>query len=366
MPALARLELSHLRNIQSAELDLGSSFNLFFGDNGSGKTSVLEAVHLLALGRSFRSHLQKSLVTDGEQESTVFGQTVEGLALGIVRPLRGPQTLRIGGRKADGLAELSQCLPLQLINADTFQILEGSPTERRRFLDWGVFHVEHRFLDSWRRARLALQNRNSLLRQDAKVAEIEPWTLELVKSAELMDEQRLAYIVKLKAVLEPQLASLDAWDAKLPLELEYFRGWNHELDLYEQIQESLLRDRKYGHTSAGPHRADLRFRLGHHDAAEILSRGQLKLLICSLKIAQAQLLEQETGKRCIFLIDDLPAELDPHNRARVCSLLAACKTQVLLTSIELESLPRDLAELHASKTTENKLFHVKHGKISAV
>ena len=127
MPALARLELSNVRNIQSAALDLAAGFNLFFGDNGSGKTSVLEAVHLLALGRSFRSHLQKSLVSEGQQESTVFGQTTEGLALGIVRPLRGPQSLRIGGRKAEGLAELSHCLPLQLINADTFQILEGMP-----------------------------------------------------------------------------------------------------------------------------------------------------------------------------------------------------------------------------------------------
>jgi DNA replication and repair protein RecF len=366
MPALARLELSYLRNIQSAELDLGGGFNLFFGDNGSGKTSVLEAVHLLALGRSFRSHLQKSLVTEGQQESTVFGQTVDGLALGIVRPLRGPQTLRIGGRKAEGLAELSQCLPLQLINADTFQILEGSPTERRRFLDWGVFHVEHRFLDSWRRTRLALQNRNSLLRQEAKAAEIEPWTLELVRSAQQMDEQRQAYIVKLRAVLEPQLASLGGWGQALPVELEYFRGWNAEMDLYEQIQEDLLRDRKYGHTSSGPHRADLRFRLGHSDAAEILSRGQLKLLICTLKIAQAQLLEQETGKRCLFLIDDLPAELDPQNRARICGLLAERQTQVLLTSIEPEGLSENLAELMTSKPTENKLFHVKHGKILSV
>lgn len=363
MPALARLELSHLRNIQSAELDLGGGFNLLCGDNGSGKTSVLEAVHLLALGRSFRSHLQKSLVTEGQSETTVFGQTTEGLALGIVRPLRGPQTLRIGGRKAEGLAELSQCLPLQLINADTFQILEGSPTERRRFLDWGVFHVEHRFLESWRRTRLALQNRNSLLRQDAKAAEIEPWTLELVKTAKQLDEQRRAYIVKLKAVLEPQLA---AWDPAEPLEMEYFRGWSPDSDLYDQIQEDLLRDRRYGHTSSGPHRADLRFRLGHSNAAEILSRGQLKLLICTLKIAQAQLLEQETGKRCIFLIDDLPAELDPHNRARICSLLAARHTQVLLTTIEQASLAADLSRLSASRPAENKLFHVKHGKILLV
>lgn len=363
MPALARLELSNLRNIQSAALDLTSGFNLFFGDNGSGKTSVLEAVHLLAVGRSFRSHQQKSLVRDGESETTVFGQTADGLALGVLRPLRGPQTLRIGGRKAEGLAELSQCLPVQLINADTFQILEGSPTERRRFLDWGVFHVEHLFVSSWRRTRLALENRNSLLRQDAKSAEIEPWTQELVKSAELMDEQRRQYIEKLKLVLEPQLAELGAWDSGLRLELDYHRGWNRDRGLYEQIQEDLLRDRKYGHTTSGPHRADIRFRLGSADAAEVLSRGQLKLLICALKIAQGHLLEQETGKRCIYLIDDLPAELDAHNRARICSLLKERRTQVLLTSIEAGILASEIELGVSASTGENKLFHVKHGKI---
>ncbi len=366
MPALARLEITHLRNIPAAELELAPGFNLFYGDNGSGKTSVLEAVYLLALGRSFRSQLQKSLVSDGQNETTVFGQTTEGQTLGVLRPLRGPQSLRISGRKAEGLAELSQSLPVQLINADTFQILEGSPSERRRFLDWGVFHVEQQFLPSWRRMRLALQNRNSLLRHEAKAAEIEPWTLELVKSAEQMDLQRLQYIEKLRAALHPHLAALGAWDTGAPLELEYFRGWNQELGLYEQIQEDLLRDRKYGHTSSGPHRAELRFRLGGSDVAEVQSRGQLKLLICALKLAQGQVLEEETGKRCIYLIDDLPAELDVSNRARVCALLARQKAQVFLTSIEPETLARELAAAATELLRENKLFHVKHGKIDAV
>lgn len=365
MPALARLELKHLRNIQSAELEPGPGFNLFFGDNGSGKTTVLEGLYLLAMGRSFRSHIQKSLVTEGAGEATVFGQTTGGLSLGVGRPLRGPQSLRIAGRKAEGLAELSLNLPLQLINAETFQILEGSPSERRRFLDWGVFHVEHRFLDSWRRTRLALQNRNSLLRQDSKLAEIEPWTLELARSAELMDEQRRTYVAQLKTLIGTQLDQAAGWESEQALEIEYFRGWGEETNLYEQLQNDLPRDRKYGHTSSGPHRADLRFRFGKVDAAELLSRGQLKLLICLLKIAQAQLLEQQRDMRCLFAIDDLPAELDSRNRARICRQLAELGAQVFLTSIERDSLePQLLEATGADKQT--KLFHVKHGKIATI
>ena len=366
MPALARLELSNLRNIQSAELELARGFNVLFGDNGSGKTSVLEAVHLLGMGRSFRNTVQKALVTEGHSEATVFGLTSEGLALGISRPLRGPQTLKIGGRRAAGLAELSRSLPLQLINSDTFQILEGSPTERRRFLDWGVFHVEHRFLESWRRVKLALQNRNSLLRSDAKAVELEPWTLELVKGAESMDQQRQAYISKLKAVVEPQLAALGAWEGAAALEIDYWRGWGAEQSLYELLQQELPRDRKNGHTGSGPHRAELHFSFGMASAADLLSRGQIKLLICALKIAQAELLEQQTGQRCLFLIDDLPAELDAFNRARVCRLLAGRQCQILLTSIERDTLASELGFSPSGKDVATKLFHVKHGKIVAV
>ncbi|HEY0962403.1 MAG TPA: DNA replication/repair protein RecF [Pseudomonadales bacterium] len=365
MPALARLELKHLRNILSAEIEPGAGFNLFFGDNGSGKTSVLEGLYLLAMGRSFRSHLQKSLVTEGESEATVFGQTTDGLSLGISRPLRGAQTLRVGGRKAEGLAELSQSLPLQLINAETFQILEGSPSERRRFLDWGVFHVEHRFLDSWRRARVALQNRNSLLRSEASAAEIEPWTLELVKSAELMDQQRRAYMDNFRALVDTQLSQTLAWSTETPLQMEYYPGWREDTELYRQLEEDLGRDRKLGHTSWGPHRADLKFRFGRTDAAELLSRGQLKLLICLLKIAQAQLLEQQRHMRCIFAIDDLPAELDASNRRKICGQLATLNSQVFLTSIEREALERELISAVAL-SVPSKLFHVKHGKIAAL
>ena len=181
-----------------------------------------------------------------------------------------------------------------------------------------------------------------------------------------MDEQRQHYIEKLKALLVPQLAMLGAWESGLRLEMDYFRGWSREQGLYEQFQEDQPRDRKYGHTCSGPHRADIRFRLGAADAAEILSRGQLKLLVCALKIAQGQLLEQETGKRCLYLIDDLPAELDSHNRAQICALLTERKAQVFLTSIDPETLARELTAGPAGGGMENKLFHVKHGKIDAV
>ena len=309
MPKLARLSITSFRNIDEASFDLSPGFNLLHGNNGSGKTSVLEAIHLLGLGRSFRSHLQKPLIQHDKPHATVFGQTTDGLSIGVQRPQRGAQSIKIGGRAAEGLAQLSRTLPLQLINPDTFQLLEGGPSERRQFLDWGVFHVEHLFIDYWRRARQALEQRNSLLRAEAPAAEIEPWTHELAGNAQHIDQCRRDYL----ALLNPELAlCLDLIGSPNGgrLEINYWRGWEEEPALFHQLQGSLGRDRKYGFTTIGPHKADLRFLLNGQDAAQLLSRGQLKLLICALKVVQARLLQQRTGSRCLLLVDDLPAELD--------------------------------------------------------
>lgn len=362
MTSLARLSITNIRNIANAELLPVPGFNLYFGDNGSGKTSILEAVHLLGLGRSFRGHLQKPLIREGQSEATVFGETMDGLGLGLQRPARGLPTIHIAGRKADSLAELSQLLPVQLINTDTFKILEGSPQERRRFLDWGVFHVEHSFLPAWRRSRLALQNRNSLLKQNAPAVEIEPWTQELVRNAEQIDQLRSSYLLSLRKILAPFLASVG--EAQLvDLSLGYDRGWAQELSLAERLQQDMSRDRKQGFTGSGPHRADVHFRLGNNNAADVLSRGQLKLLVSALKIAQGQLLLELRGQHCIYLIDDLPAELDAVNRSRVCELLKDQGAQVFLTCIEREMISAEVARISREAGADHKLFHVKHGSI---
>ena len=363
MPVLAKLVVSNLRNIQTATLRPVSGFNLFFGRNGSGKTSVLEAAHLLGLGRSFRGHVQRPLVSEGQQETVVFGETQDGLTLGIRRPLRGQQTIHLAGRKAESLAELSQALPVQLLNSDTLRILEGSPQDRRRFLDWGVFHVEHGFFDHWRRARAALQQRNVLLRQEAADAELEPWTLELLRAAALIDQGRAAYLACFRKYLEPVLAALLPAYAER-LQLDYARGWSQELALEQVLASEMARDRRQGFTASGPHRAELRLRCGPYVAADVLSRGQLKLLVCALKIAQARLLQAEASRSCVFLIDDLPAELDNENRALVCQELSGLGLQVFMTAIELELLQEPLGASLPAGTAGLGLFHVKHGIIN--
>lgn len=365
MPTLTRLAITGLRNITEASLEPGPGFNLAFGSNGSGKTSLLEALYLLGMGRSFRSHLQKPLVTHDQSAATVFAQAADGLTIGIQRPVRGQQTIKIAGRPAEGLAELSRTLPLQLINADTFQLLEGSPQERRQFLDWGVFHVEQQFIDYWRRARQALDQRNMLLRNEAAAAEIEPWSYELAINAGFMHDLRQNYLGQFSKLLTAKLSEIGPLGDR-SIHIDYWAGWDPSTDLFQQLQNGLARDRKYGFTTLGPHKADLRFQLKGLPAVDVLSRGQLKLLICALKVGQSELLARANGVKSLFLLDDLPAELDVENRSKVCRLLASLKTQVFITSIEQEALAviaQNQADRHDIELAQ---FHVKHGKIDRV
>ncbi|MES2624018.1 MAG: DNA replication/repair protein RecF [Pseudomonadota bacterium] len=362
MPILRKVVITNLRNISVAELNPAPGFNLFCGVNGSGKTSVLEAIHLLALGRSFRSHLQKPVIKDGETTATIFGETSDALGVGIQRSVRGGQLIHINGKKSESLAALSRVLPLQLINSETFQILEGAPKERRHFLDWGVFHVEQPFFAYWRQAKVAIVNRNNLLKVEAPTSEIEPWSIELAKNASQIDLFRAAYASMLELELREIIENLLGQEFGDKFSFKYMRGWSPESDLLQQLHKDFSKDRRYGFTTLGPHKADLYFQFGNFHAPEVLSRGQLKLLICALKIAQSKLFYKATGRHCIFLIDDLPAELDALNREKVCSLLASLEDQIFISSIEEQSLR--LLTVGSRGDRQHKVFHVKHGIIN--
>lgn len=360
MSALKRLVISGIRNIHAAQLDPAPAFNLIHGNNGSGKTSVLEAIHFLSLGRSFRSQQYKPLIGEGCPEAVVYGETCDGVTVGVSRtPRKGdsPQ-LRLNGAKVDTFAALTHELPLQLLNSDAFALLEGGPQERRAFLDWGVFHVKHQFLQAWRMARRALLNRNALLKRNAPSDEIDPWSHELSVHGKVVDGLRAEYLGQLRDHFETGLGLELQERLGAPLAIQYHAGWDTGRELQELLSEHLGKERRYGHTLYGPHRADLIITAKGKPCSELLSRGQLKLSVSLLKIAQAQLLQASSGRSSIFLVDDLPAELDRENQSIICRHLAELKAQTFVTSIEPD-LGLSLDQLGEPC----RLFHVKHGKI---
>lgn len=361
MPSIQQLQITHFRNISETKLDFAPTLNLIAGENGSGKSSLLEAIHFAGLGRSFRNIRQTPVIQHDQQSCTVYCELDSGVSLGIGRDQGQPSTIKVNNENAASSAELARQLPLQLLNAEAFQLLEGGPKARRQFIDWGVFHVEHQFHETWRDFKRCLQNRNTLLRKQASFAEMAPWNQELSRLAEKIDSSRRKYIESYIACLEKTVERL----ITLPgLEFRYYRGWKEEYSMIEALENARDRDLSIGHTTAGPQRADLKIRIDSQAADAILSRGQQKLLVSAMKLAQGAYLAEFSGTSCIYLIDDLPAELDRKNRQKVCAFLSNLGGQVFITGTEENEL-RDTLINSGFDEAESKLFHVKHGRIMA-
>jgi DNA replication and repair protein RecF len=359
---IQRLQVQNVRNLSRVNLDALKPINVFYGTNGSGKTSLLEAVHLLLMGRTFRHAQFKPLLSEGQDECVVFAELLaedsRKMALGLSRRQEGKPTIKLDAGRLETLAELAQIAPIQVLNSDTFEMLTGGPSRRREYLDWGLFHVEPRFFPVWRLAQRALKQRNSLIRHGKIVRDqLELWSREYARYGEQLDLLREDYFAELLPRCRRILMDLSPVVAER-IEVTYFRGWAKGRELEPLLLEGIDRDLQQGFTRTGPHRADLRVMAGNSAAAEILSRGQLKVAVAGFYLAQAELLRDRADKHSIFLIDDLAAELDDYHRRQLCAQLQRLELQVLATCIGRDELvdcwhkPEQLA-----------MFHVEHGKI---
>ena len=363
--ALTQLQIDHVRNLRQVKLDTLGPVNVFFGANGSGKTSVLESIHLLGMARSFRGNSVKSLITHEMPACTVFGLVSAGdrpggtKSLGVRRERSGDAQIKIAGTPVRTLAELAEQLPIQVITADSFNLLTGAPGARRQYLDWGVFHVEHRFFGEWQRFQRCLKQRNMLLRRGNMLGqELAVWSRDLSAAGEAVHRFRDSYFQQLQPRFKDILARLAPDIGEV--QMSYRRGWDKQLDYAEVLEQSVATDQEQGYTHSGPQRADIRVTVDGHLAADTLSRGQQKLVVCGLKLAQGQLMSESGSGQCTYLIDDLPSELDEAHSRLVCALLADLDAQVFITCV-------DQSEIRAvwPAGEEFEMFHVVHGKVSA-
>lgn len=358
---LQNVQISQLRNIVSQSLQFFEKFCVFYGQNGSGKSSLLEAIHLLGLGRSFRCRDINKIIQHEQQDFSVYGEAVNPqemmTPIGIQRNRDGQAKIRIAGESVYSSALLAQTLPLKLINTDSYQLITAGPKIRREFLDWGVFHVEHCYHECWQDYQRIIKQRNALLKMQPKYSELEVWDQKLVLLAGEIDCQRKQYLIDFKAIFPSVLSELlDMED----ITLEYEPGWDQAEPYSAVLERNFHRDSYLGYTRHGPHRADLLINKGPFPAADILSRGQQKLLVNAMLLVQGLLLQKTPGKNSIYLIDDLPAELDKRHRMNMVEVLSGMGVQVFVTGVEKTDM------LDAFQSHPHQMFHVEHGVVTEV
>lgn len=356
---LERLHLSAFRNYSDQWFLPGRRINIVVGENGSGKTSLLEAIYLLSSGRSFRSGRLQNLVQEGQQHLTVFAEVQDGAnarRLGMSRNGAGLLDIHIDGQRATALAELARCFPVQILHPGTVELIEGGASERRRQYDWALFHVEPSFLAAWRTLRQALEQRNRWLKaRRFSAREWDIWDQQVSQSSARIDTLRQRYLGQLEPLFQGQLERFA--EALPPLSLRLYSGWAKHEKLEVALRGSREVDALRGFTSRGAHRADLLIGLAGGTARELLSRGQKKLVAYALVLAQAQLLRELGQRDCLLLVDDITAELDSDNAGRVMAAVADTATQSIITTLD--------PKLVTVNQGENlKVFHVEHGQLS--
>ncbi len=354
--AVALLRGENFRLYESLEIRPHPGLNLITGDNAAGKTSLLEALFVAARGRSFRSQNLAELCGARRPNWNVFLETRylgERHRVGFGWSKEGSEA-RLDDARDARISDVVRLMPIQVIDPTAHRLMDEGPTYRRSFVDWGVFHVEHEFLKTWRRYQRALKQRNSALRDGLEDRAVQAWDDELVTAGESLGSMRRTHL----SSLAPHLA---AWSERLlgtnDVHGEWQQGWPDGQSLREVLDRSLAQHRRLGSTIQGPHRAELKIRFKQFRTKGRISRGQQKLLICAMVLAQAELLARSGNPPPILLLDDFASELSPDFQAHLASALADYPGQKFVTAFEKPSIPN---------FREAALFHVEHGTIRSL
>ncbi len=356
---LTQLDICRVRNLKTVSLTPSPDINLIHGENASGKTSLLEAIYLLSHARSFRSSQISNIIQRDGKDLRVVGKvhnelTGQNSVVGIQKQQK--QTLiRINQESISQASRLAAYLPVQLITPEVHQLIEQGPSQRRKFIDWGLFHVEQDFHSNWVRYTRVLKQRNAAIRNHQPADAVTLWNKALLEEGMTLTQKRSNYV----ATVEETVREFARYLLDEDIVLEYRPGWPKDTDFATALEAGLDQDMKQGYTRYGPHRADLVILNQHQAVKDLFSRGQQKLLVCSLLLAQISHLNRSLGQKALVLIDDLAAELDQYHRNRLLALLSKTGAQIFITATEKSLVP-------VEQWDSSKLFHVEHGTVHEV
>lgn len=394
---IKQLQIHELRNLKQVNLTLAAC-NLIVGANGSGKTSLLEAVFLLSRGKSFRHHEPKRYIRHHQSACTVWARTKfeESCTLAIQKKLdetgKSDSILRFNEHTVSTQSTLSFHLPTLLIDPVSMSLLDEGSTSRRQMLDWLTFHIQPKFYHQWLQYQRLLKQRNALLKHSGvhhKLPELFAWDEQLGFYAHALHEHRLAVFNQWTRYFDEMIKQLLP-EYHSSLSLQYLAGFDYAKPLSQTLKMRLNQDISLGYTRIGAHRADINVKIHsrndqgqtiHEQATHILSRGEKKLLITALKLSQLKLMchaidkiPMQTAHPPVVLIDDLDAELDEDAIEILLKTVFSLPCQVIITSLNVQTHQKILAlksdgfmatsapNQCTAEDLSYKMFHVEQGK----
>ncbi|MDQ7051733.1 MAG: DNA replication/repair protein RecF [candidate division KSB1 bacterium] len=346
---LQRLQLTHFRNFDHLEIQLEPGKNYFIGENGQGKTNLLEGIYCLGLIKSFRASSDQELVQKGFSGYQIVGDIYNELAvqhkIAIVYN-QGRKAVSFDGKKIARHATLVGQLPIVLFNPEDHRITSGSPSERRRFLDIILSQSHKSYLASLQEFQKILKHRNRLLANIrdgiSEQSELEVWDWNLAKSGQKIMAMRKQFVDNIREPLQSKYAHIAAADADLKIDyvpsddrcVAHIDGFLEALKAHRQTE--LVRQQ----TLVGPHRDDVVFYLNGMDARRHASRGEQKSILLALKFIEYEYLKRSSETRPLLLLDDIYSELDEQRQLGVVEQLTEIG-QSFITATHLTGMPGD-------------------------
>ncbi|RDH91154.1 MAG: DNA replication/repair protein RecF [endosymbiont of Seepiophila jonesi] len=351
---ITKLQIQNLRILDSVDLSPQPGINIFCGDNGSGKTSLLEAIFLLARAKSFKNIRAKNLIQEGKEKLSVYSETQQTnhsiVRIGFDLD-KNKKRIQLNGTPVSRVSEVAKLLPIGIVTPIIHRLIEEGPDNRRRFLNRGVFHVEHSYISMMRHYSTTLQQRNASLRAGDLGWNV--WDAQLIDYGDQINQLRADFFSSWKSVFQ----SLAATFPSVPMiSFSFYKGWNKSLSLEDSLHAQVKTDLSAGFTTTGPHRADIRITVNSLPAKEILSRGQQKIVATLMVLSQLIAHKERKNINPILLMDDFSAELDLRTTTSLLSLIDSSGFQTFLTAIDSETVT-------GKYSNKVEMFHVERGAV---
>lgn len=338
------MTLSGFRNLAAFTFEPGPRFNVIFGDNGAGKSNLLEAITYLATLASFRDAKKEDMVALQEPRAMLRAK-VSGRPLSreyrIVLEREKARTVSVDGKRPTSLGTYYESIQLVLFHPGDVDLMSGSPEKRRKFLDRVLEQVDANYARTVADYEKALRSRNRLLKlEQADVRSIRAYDPILAELGARIGQARQTLVNELKPMTEGFFAEIT--EHALPLRMEYAaRHQPDEQTLREALAQSFEKDRARGFTGVGPHGDDLRVGVEKSLVKHLASQGQHRALVLSMKVSELFVLSRRTGRMPLLVLDDVSSELDRSRNLRFFRLLSRLGAQVFLSTTHREFILLD-------------------------